>query len=79
MFSTTHFAVYEHRNGSHCGYVESTTDVEPYHGRTTVGYTGHPSLKKALADLKAWKATPCDGTCRQYLIRKGTPVSMIDY
>jgi len=76
---TKHFAIYEHRNGSHCGYVESTTNAEPFQGRVCVGYMSHGTLREALADVKAWKAMPCDGTCREYLIRKGTPVAMIDF
>ena len=70
--SVAYFAVWEHQNGAHGGYVWGPeSGHEPYQSRYAVGYCSYATMGEALASLKRHRQTPCNGGCEAYLRRKG--------
>lgn len=68
--ATTHFAVFEFRDGARAGFVSSTARSEPIRTDCTIGYMGHATMADALACLRRWTAERCDGHCAPYLAKQ---------
>lgn len=65
-----HFAVWEYREGKHDGYVDSSPVNAPLMSEYAVGFRGAMSFHDALESVKAHRATPCDGSCVEFLARR---------